>query len=404
MVVLSLLDDEDKTVCRVRVEDCRRRAPRRRGGVQETLIRLLPVRGYDRAVKKAAKILAGMLGTKPAPSADLAQALDAVGRVPGDYTSKPKVELEADERTDQAVRRLLAALLEVMVANESGTKADHDTEFLHDLRVAVRRTRSALSQVKQTFPARELNRFRRFFAWLGQVTGPCRDLDVHLLVLDDEAQAHPEEREVLAPLASHLVAAKKREHKKLVRALESDRYRRTIAAWRSFLEADAPESTRLDNAARPVTEVARERIWKAYRRVVRRGRQVTDETPVEVLHRLRIDGKKLRYLLELFSTLFPADRLGRLIKELKRLQENLGDLNDCAVQRDALRSAAADLVSASEPPSDTLLAMGVLVGRIDERERVQRELFRERFERFDRKANRKAFRRLFRGPLVGSDS
>ena len=72
-----------------------------------------------------------------------------------------------------------------MRANEAGVRAALDTEFLHDYRVAVRRTRSALSQLKGVFDPSRLAPFRKEFAWLGEVTGPLRDLDVYLLTLPD---------------------------------------------------------------------------------------------------------------------------------------------------------------------------------------------------------------------------
>ena len=75
---------------------------------------------------------------------------------------------------------VLHRLLDTMLANETGTREDIDSEFLHDFRVSVRRTRSAISQIKGVIPQKILDRFRPEFTWLGQITGPTRDMDVYL--------------------------------------------------------------------------------------------------------------------------------------------------------------------------------------------------------------------------------
>ncbi len=75
------------------------------------------------------------------------------------------------------------AHLAAMRWNEAGLRADLDSEFLHDWRVAVRRTRCLLGQLKQVFPAGETRRLRSELGWLARLTGPLRDLDVFLLLL-----------------------------------------------------------------------------------------------------------------------------------------------------------------------------------------------------------------------------
>ncbi|WP_261341378.1 CHAD domain-containing protein [Candidatus Thiodictyon syntrophicum] len=72
-----------------------------------------------------------------------------------------------------------------------GGDGDLDCEFLHDLRVATRRTRSALGQIRGVFPAPLAAHFKAEFAWLQEVTGPVRDLDVYLLEFDAYQRALP---------------------------------------------------------------------------------------------------------------------------------------------------------------------------------------------------------------------
>lgn len=72
------------------------------------------------------------------------------------------IPLDPQLCADAAMRRILLALLEAMEVNETGTIANLDTEFLHGFRVAVRRTRSVLGQMKTVFPPATLIRFQRF--------------------------------------------------------------------------------------------------------------------------------------------------------------------------------------------------------------------------------------------------
>jgi hypothetical protein len=114
----------------------------------------------------------------------LTLAAAAYGRSPGDYRSKPKIALSSDESSAAALRQILMALLRTLQANVNGVLEDLDVEFLHDLRVATRRTRSALGQLRGVLPAAAREEFGPEFKWLGAATGPCRDLDVFLLEME----------------------------------------------------------------------------------------------------------------------------------------------------------------------------------------------------------------------------
>jgi CHAD domain-containing protein len=105
---------------------------------------------------------------------------------------------------------------------------------------------------------------------------------------------------------------------------------------------------------------------------------------------LRKRCKELRYLLELLAPVFPADRHARVVKEMKVLQETLGDFQDGEVQRDAVRSAATELLRsrpADEALALALLAMGRLAGEMDTRQAQARASFHDRWVRFTAAGN-----------------
>ena len=368
---LSVVDHRDKAVVRLSLD--RGTATGRTGRPRRlpSTLRLIRMTGYERAYAGVRRFLEQDLGLAQGPEGELDLALAAVGRQPGDYTGKLELNLESAGRTDRTMKRILAALWEMMQVNEDGLREDLDPEFLHDFRVAVRRTRSCLGQIGEVFDEEVTRRFADEFAWLGQLTGPSRDLDVHLLNLRAwEADLPALARDALAPLADHLEGRRQAAHARQIAGLDSTRYKRLKREWSRFLEAEAGGAGA--NAARPVGEVAAERIDRAYARVRKRGRVLSAETAAETIHDLRIACKKLRYLLEFFRSLFEARRVNAFIRALKRLQDDLGEYNDLQIQQRELQDAAQELLSAGGAKAPALLTMGRLVDRLESQQEAAR--------------------------------
>ncbi|MEO1370782.1 MAG: CHAD domain-containing protein, partial [Acidobacteriota bacterium] len=338
------------------------------------------VRGYADEERQVARVRADRVRVEPSTRNRVEAGLGASGRRPGDYSSKVRLKLKRRSTVLEASQTIYTALLEAMLTNEPGTRDDLDSEFLHDFRVAVRRTRSALSQVKGVFSDDVVEHFKQQFRWLGHITGPTRDLDVYLLKMPAyRADLPPGAQVHLEPLEHFLVERQAAEHGELVRNLGSARYRDLIDTWRAQLER--PSVGPLAQA--PVLEVASARIWKNYRRMVKTGLAITDETPAEALHDVRIIGKKLRYLMEFFRSLYPKKDIDTAIRELKRLQDNLGDFNDYEVQEAAMGRFADQLTKSmaadGSDPASTLLAMGRLQAHLDDGRSRERWRFAERF-------------------------
>lgn len=313
------------------------------------------------------------------------------------------VHLDAGTRTDLGVKRVLRGLLDAWLAAEPGVREELDPEYLHELRVAVRRTRSGLGQIKGIFPPEAVERFRAELAWLGEITGPKRDLDVYRMMVPDFRLELPAELQTsLEPFDAFLAAHQAIEQAKLVAALDSERYRRLVEDWRSFLADPAPSPDDLPNAARAVEDTAAERIWRAYRRVRDHGRLIRPDTPAEAVHRLRIEGKKLRYLMEFFQSLYRPAKMQRLIAAQKQLQENLGDFNDAVVQHAALATLADAMHAEGLGTAATYMALGRLQTHLEATQAERRHAFAKRFRAFDGKTNRRRFRRLFKPRVAAS--
>ena len=393
---LRILNKDEKTVAYLVIEE--NTLPRQKGirsGTLDNRVAVVPVKGFPKPCMEVANLLQE-LGLTPAQDDLMLTALSMLGETPGSYSSRLELTLDPAMRADQASKLILHRLLDIMLQNEAGTRTGTDTEFLHDFRVAIRRTRSALTQIKRVFPKRTVDRYKAEFAWLGLMTSPSRDLDVYLLNFDDYRDRLPAHMQAdIEPLRGFLIRHQKKEHRALLKALDSARYRRLVKNWRTFLEQPVNERSTLKNAARPVIEVACDRIWRIYRGAIKEGDAINAESSAVALHELRKTCKKLRYLMEFFQSLFPSGDIKELIRILKTLQDNLGDFQDYEVQVCTMKEFSHQMVAEGNVPPDTLLAMGVLISDLEQRQHQAREEFSGRYQDFSQQANQDQFRKLF---------
>ena len=140
--------------------------------------------------------------------------------------------------------------------------------------------------------------------------------------------------------------------------------------------------------------MAADRIRKVYRRMVRDGRRIDDESPDEDLHELRKRGKERRYLLELFGSLFPSDVVKPLVRALKDLQDVLGRFQDRSVQTAMLRANVDELAARPGGP-DAILAAGLVISGLEADKDDARAHFAERFAAFSSSAQRTLVRDTF---------
>jgi CHAD domain-containing protein len=284
-----------------------------------------------------------------------------------------------------------------MRINEAGIKGDYDAEFLHDYRTAIRRTRSALSQVKGVFPTQTTESFLETFGRLGEQSNRLRDLDVYLSSESAYQAMLPDSlRDSLAPFFTWLQAQRQQAWQELADYLDSADYDHLLGEWEAFLNEPEVDDPSAPNAAWPIIELARQRIYKRYRQIIKEGQQLVEEAPDELLHALRIDCKKLRYLLEFFASLFPQEQIDTLIGQMKGLQNALGDFNDLSVQRAYLLRTAETLPTIGPDSRKELVAFGYLIKRMEDDQQTVRAGLAKTFAEFAAPANRKLFRDLFK--------
>lgn len=336
---------------------------------------LHPLRGYEDHAEAFLTAAADHALTA-ADEPPLVRLLRRAGRRPGGYSSRFEAQLAPTMSAREAFTVVSQTLLRAMRHNEAGVTADLDTEFLHDLRVAVRRQRSALSIFKEVLPPETTEHFSREFAALGRLTGPLRDLDVYLL---DEARYRDLVPDTLQPgldrLFARLRTQRAQELQRVRLALASPQYQQLVQTWQATLAGDE----RGRAADQPVLDLACRRLDRRWRRLLRQGRRIDSASPDSDLHRLRIQGKKLRYLLEFFASLFSAEVVAALVRQLKQLQDNLGAFNDLSVQRQRLQNDLDSLLDggcSQAALSETAALGGLITALATERRRVRKRFAR----------------------------
>ena len=354
------------------------------------VVSLHALRGYERKTGKIFSVIADYCNGAGSPVEVLSNYYMALGRTPGDYSSKMNVQLDRDMTIRRALSAILLSQLDMMESNIPGVRDDIDTEFLHDFRIANRRSRSLITGLKDVLPAPVQELGREFFSWLSKQTSTLRDIDVFLLAFRQYRQLLPAETyEQLMPLQSFLQQRRETERTDLLGELDSDRFHNYLHDWREALEEETRDET---GTAPVVVDAAAEAIWKAWKRMRKHGRQAAGAKSDEALHELRISGKKLRYLLEAFRTLYPARDVERAIRQLRKLQNVLGDIVDYQVQQEYLSQWQENFPGRQH--RDVKAAMDYL-GRIyAKREKATKKMFQRHFDAFVSAGNRELFRSL----------
>jgi len=304
--------------------------------------------------------------SKAARGALLAETGSILPR-PEPRTARP-VALSPGQTSEAAAHAVLAEALGQIGANVEAVLGSDDTEGPHQLRVGLRRLRSAAGPFAAAIGGTEFDRLMREAQWLGHEVGALRDLDVVLAELVvPEIAATPEEPG-LATLADALTARAAVCRTELRATLAGERARLFLldlaefVACRGWLDpADWDQTARL---ARPVEQTAAAALDARLHKAARKARGI-DDLDIEARHALRKALKTLRYGVEFFAPLYPGKAVKPFLKRLKALQDVFGDLNDAAM--------AAALFRAETPPGGTdplaARAAGYLIGLRAERAR-----------------------------------
>lgn len=236
----------------------------------------------------------------------------------------------------EAGRKILAFHLARMLKEEVGVRKGDDIEAVHDMRVATRRMRSVLRIFSPYYERRSVRSLVRRLRRVARALGEVRDLDVFRLKTEAyAARLSARSQSALQPLLDRLRAQEDAARAPLMKLLESKRYAEMASAFTDFVKKtgmDAkrpPEHAPIPPEPSRVAHVAPGLVYAQWGAVMAFAPYLSGAS-LDMLHALRIELKRLRYLLEAFAEVMGSEA-SIIIEATKALQDHLGDLQDSRV-------------------------------------------------------------------------
>lgn len=295
---------------------------------------------------------------------------------------KSKAKGYAPVHSRQTVSDAFGAILlhncDHLLAWEQAARSWDDIEGVHQVRVALRRLRSALRVFRSALPRSVTDPWADAMRWLADQLGPARDMDVFIAEgLDAVAAKLP------LPGGDKLMALAQRRRESAYQTvqdmLDSERYRSFKVHFQAWLQNQVWLTSELSDGQRhrlqgDIVAFACKVLDKQDRRVLAAGAHVERES-AQAMHQLRIECKKLRYAAEFFTPLFQD--MEDFITHLKDLQDLLGIMHDVTVMRHLLE----DLLAGKQDP-DVLQYAGALLGWRTRQYYDIEDSFNQRWEQF----------------------
>jgi inorganic triphosphatase YgiF len=293
--------------------------------IEEVEIELLE--GTASAAFDLAELLASSVAMRPEPASKLARGLELAESPRPRPVRGRRVDLSpAGDDARAAARIAMAAALAQAQANEAGVLSSTDVEFVHQLRVSLRRLRSLLRLFGKVLEPAGTAPFGEDLRWAAGALGACRDWDVFvtetlppLLAAQGDA--------VEAKRVLRRAQERRREARRAAReAVASSRYGLAmlrLARWLASPPGEAVPGTP------GLKDLASERLRKGARRVTE-GTRLLPGLDAAGRHALRIQVKRQRYAVEFLGGVFRGRDVARHAKSLAAAQEDLGLANDCA--------------------------------------------------------------------------
>lgn len=270
---------------------------------------------------------------------------------------EPPSEPAAPAKDAPAVEHLrayLRAQLEAIERHDPAVRVGSDSEDLHKLRVAVRRSRAALREARSLLGDEQGRTLRDELKWLGGRLGPARDLDVLIARLRGEVtELENPDAASAAKIVAQLEDERAAAQRELLETLDSQRYAEVLALLAQVVEA--PPVAAGDISLARLTQ-------REYRKLKRQVEALGAAASSDSLHRARIQAKRLRYATELSLRVLGKKGEG-VVSAAKTFQDVVGAHQDAVVAEEYIRTAVR---------RSRGVGAGIAAGRLIERERARR--------------------------------
>lgn len=248
-----------------------------------------------------------------------------------------KTEIASNTSLNTALKMIMENCLDQLSKNENGMLMAHeDIEYLHQMRVALRRLRSAVNIFHQAFPSTEVLSIRKDLKWLANQLNPARDWDIFVTETIPCIAGHFPQHTGLFLVLDTSKTIRKKYNEVAHISIKSRRYTRlmlNISIWLTSIDQSEEVETKAQahNASQPtdtrtfITTLMAE----LYQKILETGKNPS-KLDAPTLHTLRIYIKKQRYISEFFQAFYPSRAYKQYIDLLAYLQDLLGSINDYA--------------------------------------------------------------------------
>jgi triphosphatase len=268
-----------------------------------------------------------------------------VARRPPGVVYDPKTPLTTRMTVDEAIAAILARCLRHWTANEAAAEDGGDPGGVHQMRVALRRLRSALGLFRKAVPSPTLDWLRDESKWLASALGPARDWDVFIGATIESLDSLRPDDPGVAALRTAALRQREAAYAAVRGALADPRCTRLHLTLGEWLERrgwrDHASTATLTALVEPIDGLAGRLIARAHRKVLQQGRHMAQLEPAQ-RHEVRISLKRLRYAIDFFRPLYPEKRAKPYAAQLSKLQDAFGHLNDVATAEGLLARLTDD--------------------------------------------------------------
>ncbi|MEP6871156.1 MAG: CHAD domain-containing protein [Anaerolineaceae bacterium] len=333
-------------------------------------------------------LLVATAGLLPAGTSKFEAALQATRQHPFNPAADlGSTQVEANLTVGAVAYAVMRKQFLAFVANEGGTRIGDDGEALHDMRVATRRLRAAISAFRPSLSPR-IETFRTQFGWIAAALGEVRDLDVQLERMTEwRAEVTPAQALALDGVERLLTERRHLARRRMLFAMNSRRYDLLVERFGAFLKRGPVRTVVAGRVS--VLSVAPDLVERRYRKVRKMGNRIRSSSPADDYHLLRIDAKKLRYALEFVGGIYGKSAVD-FSQRVTALQDVLGLHQDADVAVEMLHQIATASGRKLGPAS--LLAMGAIA----ERYRVHAAELRAQFSKVYKPLSGGEWNRLLR--------
>ena len=277
--------------------------------------------------------------------------------------------------TDHAIDTMFYQLTSEIKTYQTLLQNDpKNVEALHQFRIHMRKLRALLQEFERFFDPKWLKKHKKLLARLMEKTNEKRDNDVALTDINlFQEQLSTKRKKILDIWRSSLYKKEKKLEKKLILLIQGTSLSTELTALSQHTNI---YSIYQESAKQPLILVAISVIDQRIQEIIAKGKYLKEDSQKKAYHKLRIQFKRLRYLLELLTPIIPQEKLDNTLNHLKKIQTILGEINDLQVQKKELKSFCTSCKDKKQKSLNTLQK------KMKKKEKKKLDAFKKAFNTF----------------------